>query len=109
MKAIRSIFRFLLPLALLPAPAEAGPAKIEFNRDVRPILSDKCFKCHGPDKPARKADLRLDVREAALAEHDSGRPIVPGKAEESEVVRRIESTDRDEQMPPPKSNLHLSK
>src|SRR5438046_2229552 len=89
--------------------AETAPAKIEFNRDVRPILSDKCFKCHGPDTRSRKAKLRLDLRDDALAEHDSGRPIVPGKAEQSEVVRRIETNDEDDVMPPKKSNLHLSK
>ncbi len=98
--------------AALIARAESVPvsaAKLEYNRDVRPILSDKCFRCHGPDSAARKANLRLDRRDDALAEHDNGRPIVPGKAEASEMVRRIESTDADEQMPPRKSNVQLSK
>ena len=102
------------PLALLATfaaavAATAAPAKLEFNRDVRPILSDKCFKCHGPDSQARKADRRLDVREAALAELDGVRAIVPGMPEQSELVHRIESSDPDEQMPPRKSNLRLSK
>jgi hypothetical protein len=68
-----------------------------------------CFECHGPDAHARKAELRLDVRENALAEHDSGRPVVPGQADRSELVKRIESTDADEQMPQPTSHLRLSR
>jgi len=86
-----------------------GTGSIEYNRDVRPILADKCFKCHGPDANARKADLRLDRREDALALHDGGHAIVPGKADESELVRRIETQDSDERMPPDKSNLELSR
>src|SRR5690349_19684370 len=111
MTALPPISAALLTLALAAQGAEAPVAKgkIEFNRDVRPILSDKCFKCHGPDSAARKADLRLDRREDALAEHDSGRSIVPGKPDDSALVHRIETTDEDEIMPPPKSNLKLSK
>ena len=68
------------------------PAKIEFNRDVRPILSDTCFHCHGPDKNARQAELRLDLREEAVKAAASGAtPIVPGKLAESELARRINS------------------
>ncbi len=73
----------------------------DFNREVRPILSNYCFKCHGPDEPARKSKLRLDVREAALKPAKSGdRAIVPGKVDESELVTRIFSGDEDETMPP---------
>jgi hypothetical protein len=79
------------------------PIRVEFNRDVRPILSDHCFLCHGPDKNRRKADLRLDIRDVAL----KAEAFVPGKPEESELVARIFSTDPDEQMPPPKSNKRL--
>src|SRR5689334_2400747 len=85
------------------------PAKIEFNRDVRPILSDNCFHCHGLDKNSRKADLRLDLREVALKAAESGEtPIVPGKPEASELVRRIASEDADEIMPPRDSNKSLT-
>jgi hypothetical protein len=85
------------------------PARVGFNRDVRPILSDNCFHCHGPDKNARKAELRLDVREQALKATASGAtPIVPSKTAESEVVRRINSTDTDEVMPPPESHKTLA-
>jgi hypothetical protein len=78
----------------------AGPP--DFLREVRPILSSYCFKCHGPDDAARKGGLRLDLREAALGSGKSGdRAIVPGQPEKSAVVTRITSTDEDEQMPPP--------
>lgn len=86
----------------------AGPLPLEYNRDVRPILSDKCFKCHGPDSGARKADLRLDVRESAIAEHDGGWPIVPGHPEKSELIERVLATDPDDRMPQ-KSDEGLSK
>src|SRR6478672_12750797 len=81
------------------------PARIEFNRDVRPILSDNCFHCHGPDNNARKAELRLDLRDNAIKAAESGAtPIVPGKPVESELTRRIASADTDEVMPPPDSH-----
>lgn len=78
---------------------------ISFNRDIRPILSDKCYQCHGPDTAQRQANLRFDLAEAAL---DSG-VISPGEPDSSELLRRITSADPDEQMPPPDSNLTLSK
>lgn len=80
------------------------PAKIEFNRDVRPILSDNCFYCHGPDKNHRKAKMRLDVREEALAKE----AFVPGKANESELIKRLLTTDEEELMPPPDTHKKLS-
>lgn len=87
-------------------PESTGP---DFTRDVRPILSEHCFKCHGPDDAARKANLRLDLREAAIGKADSGSlPIVPDKPEASEVVRRIFSSDADEMMPPPAANKPLT-
>src|SRR5262249_13011692 len=94
-----------LPLVLLlasglPSPA-AVPATPGYNRDLRPILSNNCFYCHGPDEKKREAKLRLDVRDDALAEHDSGRAIVPGKPGESELLTRILSHDKNEIMPPP--------
>jgi uncharacterized protein DUF1553/uncharacterized protein DUF1549/cytochrome c len=81
----------------------AEPA-IQFNRDVRPILADNCFPCHGPDAGKRKADLRLDVRDAAV---ESG-AIVPGKAANSSLVERIFSDDADLCMPPAESNKRLT-
>ncbi|HEX7376750.1 MAG TPA: DUF1549 domain-containing protein, partial [Pirellulales bacterium] len=77
---------------------------LQYNRDVRPILADNCFACHGPDSAARKADLRLDGREAAI---EAG-AITPGKADESELIRRILTSDPDELMPPPATKKQLT-
>ncbi len=94
---------------LLHAPgALAESARLEFNRDIRPILSDKCFACHGFDANERKADLRLDIPEGAYALNDDIQAIKPGDLQSSEVWRRITSTDEDEVMPPPESNKHLT-
>lgn len=81
--------------------ASAFGDDVEFNRDVRPILSNHCFTCHGPDSATREGGLRLDQREAATAAGDSGeRAIVPGDFDASEMIRRVTSTDPDERMPP---------
>ena len=85
----------------------ALPKKIDFNRDIRPVLANNCFPCHGPAAGPRKADLRLDVREEALTEREGIRPIVPGDIEKSEVVRRITHTSKKEMMPPPESKKSL--
>jgi hypothetical protein len=93
----------LAPLAPgLAAPPAAG--KVDYNFQVRPLLADRCFVCHGPDEKNRKAKLRLDLPDVALAR----RAVVPGKPDESEVIRRI-TADGTEHMPPRKSNLSLSK
>jgi len=85
----------------IPGFSEAAEDTIQFDRDVRPILSDKCFFCHGPDAAKREANLRLDVRDAAVT---SG-AVTPGNPDESEMLRRILSDDPDEQMPPPSAKL----
>ncbi len=103
---LRLATRLFLAMALL-SPARS--TEVDFNRDVRPILSDRCFKCHGFDASARKAKLRLDVREEAIKPAKSGAsPIVPGISAKSEVVLRIMSTDPDEVMPPAKDHAPLS-
>ena len=85
------------------------PRPVGFARDVRPILSDNCFACHGPDDKARKAGLRLDTKEGAFAKLESGGPtIVPGKPDESELIFRIESDDPELHMPPKKSGKQLT-
>src|SRR5205809_6048944 len=85
------------------------PLKIDFNRDIRPILSDNCFKCHGPDEKERKAKLRLDLKEEALKPAKSGDyPIVPGDLTKSKLFERITSRDPDELMPPPKTGKKLT-
>src|SRR5437660_9567055 len=95
---------FLTPLLgalLVPAGGRAAEV-IDFQRDIRPILADNCFKCHGPDAEARKGKLRLDVREQALKGGRSGLPaIVPNKADAGEMIRRLESAVENELMPPP--------
>ena len=105
----------VLALLAWPAPAHllASDGAVEFNRDIRPLLSDNCFQCHGPDQAKRKAELRLDIESAALALNDGAmrdgaRPIVPGDPAASELYRRIASTDADEQMPPADSGRKLS-
>jgi hypothetical protein len=92
------LLTLILVLAGMHARAEG---KLRFNRDIRPLMSDTCFHCHGPDKNARKAGLRLDIREEALKPAKSGElPIVPGKPGESEIIRRLFAEDKDDLMPP---------
>src|SRR5206468_11324929 len=89
--------------------AARADAPVNYNRDIRPILSNNCFKCHGPDAKERQAGLRLDVREEALKPAESGRrAIVPGKLSSSTLVRRILSPRDQYRMPPPSSNKKLT-
>jgi hypothetical protein len=81
--------------------------EIDFNRDIRPILSENCFHCHGPDSGTREADLRFDRQEEAVADRGGYAAIVPGDAESSEFIRRITSDDEFEVMPPPESHKEL--
>src|SRR5580658_6786566 len=83
--------------------ADAGQA-IRFNRDIRPIFSENCLLCHGPDKNRRKAKLRLDVRETAL----DLKAIVPGKPAESLLIQHIYATNADDVMPPPSTHKTLT-
>lgn len=109
---LSGLFLGLVPAIALVAPGVLGadpPAReIHFNRDIRPILSENCFACHGPDRNTRKAKLRLDVAEDAYLEHKSGRPLVPGRPDQSEVLKRITALDPEEAMPPAKAGKHLS-
>jgi hypothetical protein len=106
---MRSLTIGALGLAVLFVPYAAQGNDVDFSRDVRPILAKHCFKCHGPDDKARKAKLRLDVREAALRPAKSGqRPIVPGKPDESELLQRILATEDSERMPPPAAKNPVS-
>src|SRR3954463_4453438 len=93
-----------LAASLLLAGAIRGDGRLTFNRDVRPILTENCFPCHGPDSAARKAKLRLDVREVAV----EAEAIVPGKPDDSAAVQRIFAEDESERMPPAKTKKTLT-
>ena len=91
-------------VCLLTCATVVADERISFNRDVRPILSENCFHCHGPDAAHRQADLRLDLRDQAVA----AQAFVPGKPDISRLIERISSAGDDELMPPPKSNKSLT-
>src|SRR5260370_21538853 len=84
--------------------SSALPDKIEFNRDIRPILAENCYSCHGPDASQRKADLRLDTRDGLFAAIEDVHPVIPEHPEQSEIYRRITNDNPDERMPHPKSS-----
>ena len=86
----------------------ADKSPIDFNRQIRPILSDNCFQCHGPDGQARQAELRLDSKAGLFRKRDGKTPFVPHKPAQSEAYRRITSKDAGERMPPADSNLKLT-
>ena len=95
---------FLISLFLCLSPIVGAAQTIDFNRDVRPILSDNCFSCHGFDKATRKADLRLDTLVGATADRDGSRAIVPGRPDKSLLIERVSSADTDLVMPPADSH-----
>src|SRR6185437_1790781 len=103
----RFAFSASLVLAALLSSATPAIAEVDFSRDVLPILSDKCFHCHGPDARARKAKLRFDTKEGAFRLRKGKSVLVPGNSAASELVRRLLADD-EERMPPPDSNRTLS-
>ena len=102
---------FVLIAGMLPAVAwilasnRADAAEVEFNRVIRPILSENCFHCHGPSESGREAGLRLDQSSSAVAVRDGKRAIVPGEPDLSELIHRVTSTDPNVRMPPPESKI----
>jgi hypothetical protein len=90
------------------ARAQSPSEAVDFNREIRPILADTCFTCHGPDAGTRQAELRLDLATEAIADRGGYQAISPGKAESSEAIRRIFSDDAAEQMPPPDAKKQLT-
>ena len=97
-----------LNLAVLSAAIGLADAAVDYKRDVRPIFSDTCFKCHGPDKKARKAKLRLDTKGGVFGDEAPNGLISPGKPAESELYLRIATADHDDLMPPPETGLKLT-
>ena len=108
-----AIRRAVVPVAVLAAlgmstAVGAGDDRVDYNRDVRPILSNKCVFCHGPDEAEQKANLRIDVEASAKADRGGYAAIVPGDPVSSELIYRVESEDELEVMPPASSNKTLS-
>jgi mono/diheme cytochrome c family protein len=97
----------LVVLSARALPARAAD-RVDFTRDIRPIFSDACFQCHGPDEKQRKADLRLDTKAGAFADRGGYSAFVPGQPTQSEALRRIMGTDGVSRMPPPKSGKKLT-
>src|SRR5260370_10287529 len=90
-------------------PARATDAeRVEFTRDIRLILADRCFPCHGPDAGKRKAGLRLDTDKGAKADLDGRKAVVPGKPDDSELLARITHENKNRRMPPVKSGKDVS-
>jgi hypothetical protein len=105
------VIAFCLSIALAWDPLSAADEQdlaVDFNRDVRPILSNHCFQCHGPDEDQREADVRLDIRSGGIASLGGGTAIVPGRAVDSELIDRVNSTDDDLRMPPAEHGEPLS-
>ena len=96
-------------LGLVSGATSALGQAVDFESQIKPLLSDRCFACHGPDENARKADLQLHTREGAFAKLDDDLVVItPGKPQASELYRRITATDPDDLMPPPESKRKLS-
>jgi hypothetical protein len=109
----RYCLRLLLPVLVVAATRSAVAADqpvrpVEFNRDIRPLLADTCFACHGPDKNKRKAELRLDIGDDAAKQRGDHRIVVPGKPDQSELFRRLTSSDEQHRMPPARIGKRLA-
>src|SRR5438105_7815815 len=98
-------------LVMLARGADASDRRspIDFNRDIRPILSKNCYACHGPDAKSRTTKMRLDKRESATAKNKKDKaPIVPGKPDVSELIRRVSTKDEADHMPPAETGIQLT-
>ena len=100
--------RLALISALLFVPDLSAQGSVKFNRDIRPLLSDNCFNCHGPDSSRRKAGLRLDTEEGIFGKRDDGPIVLKGDPGKSPLFAPVSSPDPQEVMPPPKSNKKLT-
>ena len=99
---------FLSTCFLFATAAMASAEEIDFARDIRQILSDNCYHCHGPDEGAREAELRLDTKEGLFRNLDGTTVVAPGNVDASELIRRVVSNESDERMPPADSNRSLT-
>lgn len=107
---IRHTISLFFVALLLPSSSFAAGDQVDFSRDILPLLSDNCFKCHGPDEANRKAKMRFDKHEASIEKQKDGRAIIfPGKSGQSELYSRISSPDPEERMPPVDTGKTLSK
>ena len=97
---MQKLMLLLMTVGIGAASVRADDGPVRFNRDIRPILSNRCFACHGPDEEQREADMRLDQRSSAVAERDGHTVIAPGHPEASELIARVSETDPDLRMPP---------
>src|SRR6478672_2311186 len=103
--ACAALCQFASPPAFSAGSLVGAPGTVDFTRQIRPILAENCFACHGPDDKARKAKLRFDTKQGALGHSGA---IVPGKAADSELIARVTSKEADQLMPPPKSGKKLT-
>ncbi len=94
-QSFNSFFAACLVVVCLAGASQSKAQEISFTKDVRPILSDKCFQCHGPDAQARVTDLRFDIKQSAMSDLGGYKAIEPGKLDESELVTRITNDDPD--------------
>lgn len=106
----RTMCRFALPILLLAGAPDCPSVQgqVDFNRDVRPILSDVCFKCHGPDGETRVSEFRLDTKAGLFSTLEDGLAVSPGRPDQSEIVRRITAGDSEDRMPPVDSGRKLT-
>ncbi len=100
--------RYILCIVGLALISPVAAQEVDFSRDIRSILSENCYHCHGPDAKSREGDLRLDTRQGLFREGENGLIVTPGKSDQSDLIRRVFSSDEDEQMPPSDSKLKLT-
>ena len=106
--SLLTTYRLRRGIGIPPRVAVAQTPTIDFDRDIRPILSDKCFVCHGPDEQHREAGLRLDRKSGVFGDLGGYRAVVPGNPDESELLRRVEAEDQSERMPPVDTKLAIT-
>lgn len=107
MRSVRRLLCFALAMIFASPMLAEDVEPVDYNRDIRPILSDVCYRCHGPDVGERQTELRLDLRESAFAERDGQAAVVAGTSDASQLYLRLLAEDPDKRMPPVDSNKEL--